>query len=155
MLKSTKQCLLTSQMLMRSGNYSKCITCHLWMFTTPTTKEKQPQGSLYVDYYYYYNKAPTLIHNIIQIHNNDLWDWIFLAKHCQSHITLLWIWTLLCTCHHVDYLNKCALLFEIMQCNNGLLKSSSFTNVSSLGRSKLITHKRLLLVQLYTLVKWL
>ena len=49
-------------------------------------------------------------YNIIQIHNNVLWDWQYYVEHffiqieceeyfvkyCQSHITLLWNWIMLC-----------------------------------------------------------
>ena len=58
-------------------------------------------------------------HNIIQIHNIVLWDWHYSTKYsqifptfglivgnikayfveyCLSHITLLWIWIMLCLC---------------------------------------------------------
>ena len=49
-------------------------------------------------------------HNIIQIHNNVLWDWQCCAefsshssKYCQSHRTLLWIWIMLCLRSHGNY----------------------------------------------------
>ena len=41
-------------------------------------------------------------HNIIQIHNNVMWDWHYSTKYsmdyCQSHKNLLWIWIMLCLC---------------------------------------------------------
>ena len=56
-------------------------------------------------------------HNIIQMHNNVLWDWEYFVQYsshsawmkeyfveyCLSHKTLLWIWILLCS--------KCEILF--------------------------------------------
>jgi len=40
-------------------------------------------------------KIYSLYHNIIKIHNNDLWDWQYFVEYCQSHKTLLRIWIML------------------------------------------------------------
>ena len=56
-------------------------------------------------------------HNIIQIHNNVLWDWQYYAeyfshsywmwgifvKYCQSHIILLWIWKMLILSNKISF----------------------------------------------------
>ena len=68
------------------------------------------EGLSYVDTNERYNYPyKTIKHNIIQIHNNVMWDWHhfagyshiqfecgeYYAKYCQSHKTLIWIWLVL------------------------------------------------------------
>jgi hypothetical protein len=54
-------------------------------------------------------------HNIIQIRNNVMWDWQhsteyfhIQVEYCQSHITLLWSWIMLCMyCYYIYCITWC------------------------------------------------
>ena len=46
---------------------------------------------------------------------------------------------------HISPMNACYYIFGVAQCNNSLLKSSIFTNESSIGCSTIIEHKMTLL----------
>ena len=59
----------------------------------------------------YKNPQFYMIHNIIQTHNNVLWDRQYSAQYCQSHRTLLWIWIMSCR-----ILMKNNMLFRIFLC---------------------------------------
>ena len=50
-------------------------------------------------------------HNIVQFHNNVLWEWQYSTKYCQSHRTLLWIWIMLCS---VTFSGYNSLLFIVL-----------------------------------------
>ena len=51
---------------------------------------------------YFHHQFPT--HNMIQLHNNIMWDWQYSMEkiseysmeYCHSHKTLLWIWIMVC-----------------------------------------------------------
>ena len=48
---------------------------------------------------YSYSRRSGRWENIIQVHNNVMWDWVYSTQyfedHYQFHITLLWIWIML------------------------------------------------------------
>ena len=88
-------------------------------------------------------------HNIIQIYNSALWDWQYFEEYFAQNIImdLNNIMTL------VIPVVACYYLCRDTYCNNILLKSSLFTDESSIGCSDNEEHKRLYLVRYDILIK--